>query len=183
MENEDRIITIPNLLSFFRFCLIPVLIWSYCVEKNYVVTGLFLLLSGVTDLADGFIARKFHMTSKLGKILDPVADKATQGVMVFCLFTRFPHMIILFVLFVVKELYMAVSGCMLIRKTGQVDGADWHGKVVTFLLYGMVILHILWVNIPIWVSDLSILICAAMMVFSLIVYFIGHERALKKVRK
>ena len=76
-EHLNRIITVPNLLSFFRFCLIPVIIWSYCVKENPLLAGEILLLSGLTDLADGYIARRFHMISNLGKILDPVADKLT----------------------------------------------------------------------------------------------------------
>ena len=78
------------------------------------------------------------MISNLGKILDPVADKLTQAAMLICSFTRFPHMLPLIVIMAVKELYMAVSGCLVIRKTGKVHGADWHGKIVTFLLYGTV---------------------------------------------
>ena len=78
-ENLNRIITVPNLLSFFRLCLIPVIIWSYCVKKNPLLAGEILLLSGLTDLADGYIARRFHRISNLGKILDPVADKLTQA--------------------------------------------------------------------------------------------------------
>ena len=109
-ENLNRIITVPNLLSFFRFCLIPVIIWSYCVKENPLLAGEILLLSGLTDLADGYIARRFHMISTLGKILDPVADKLTQAAMLICLFTRFPHMLPLIVIMAVKELYMAVSG-------------------------------------------------------------------------
>ena len=80
-ENLNRIITVPNLLSFFRLCLIPVIIWSYCVKKNPLLAGEILLLSGLTDLADGYIARRFHRISNLGKILDPVADKLTQAAM------------------------------------------------------------------------------------------------------
>lgn len=49
-ENLNRIITVPNLLSFFRFCLIPVIIWSYCVKENPLLAGEILLLSGLTDL-------------------------------------------------------------------------------------------------------------------------------------
>ena len=85
-ENLNRIITVPNLLSFFRLCLIPVIIWSYCVKKNPLLAGEILLLSGLTDLADGYIARRFHRISNLGKILDPVADKLTQAAMLICLF-------------------------------------------------------------------------------------------------
>ena len=87
-EHLNRIITVPNLLSFFRFCLIPVIIWSYCVKKNPLLAGEILLLSGLTDLADGYIARRFHRISNLGKILDPVADKLTQAAMLICLFPR-----------------------------------------------------------------------------------------------
>ena len=50
-ENLNRIITVPNLLSFFRLCLIPVIIWSYCIKKNPLLAGEILLLSGLTDLA------------------------------------------------------------------------------------------------------------------------------------
>ena len=127
-ENLNKVFTIPNILSFFRLILIPVLIWSYVVKKNYATTGWILLLSGLTDIADGFIARRFHMISNLGKILDPVADKLTQATMLFCLFTRFPHMILPLVLMAFKELYMAVSSCLIMKKTGKVTGADWHGN-------------------------------------------------------
>ena len=61
------------------------MIWSYCVKEKPLLTGEILLLSGLTDLADGYIARRFHMISNLGKILDPVADKLTQAAMLICL--------------------------------------------------------------------------------------------------
>ena len=112
----NKIITIPNLLSFFRICMIPVIIWSYCIKGNPLLAGEILLLSGLTDLADGYIARRFHMISNLGKILDPVADKLTQAAMLLCLFTRFPHMLLLIVIMAVKELYMVVLPCQCFRK-------------------------------------------------------------------
>ncbi len=158
-ENLNRIITVPNLLSFFRLCLIPVIIWSYCVKKNPLLAGEILLLSGLTDLADGYIARRFHRISNLGKILDPVADKLTQAAMLICLFTRFPHML---------------SG-----GGGKVHGADWHGKIVTFLLYGTAAVHIIWFHITPMVSDLLIGLCAIMMVISVALYIIQNTRTLK----
>ena len=54
-----RVFTLPNLLSFFRLCLIPVIVWLYCIRKNYLMTTLVLLLSGITDVVDGIIARRF----------------------------------------------------------------------------------------------------------------------------
>lgn len=178
-EKLSKIFTIPNLLSFFRLCLIPVLIWSYCIKKNPILAGEILLLSGITDLADGYIARRFHMISNLGKILDPVADKLTQATMLICLFTRFPHMLFLIVIMAAKELYMAISGCLVIRKTGKVQGANWHGKIVTFLLYGMAAVHIIWFNISSGVSDLLICLCAVMMVISVVLYIVQNTKMLK----
>lgn len=179
-ENLNKIITIPNLLSLFRLLLVPVLIWSYCVKKDYTGTGWILLLSGVTDIADGFIARRFHMISNLGKILDPIADKLTQVTTLFCLFTRFPHMMLLLILMIVKEIYMAISGYIVIRKTGKVSGADWHGKIVTVLLYSMVIVHIIWADVTVKASDLMITVCLIMMIVSFVLYFMKNRNALRK---
>ena len=72
-EKKSRVLTVPNLLSAFRLLLVPVIVWLYCGEENYPLTACALLLSGATDIADGFIARRFHMVSDLGKVLDPVA--------------------------------------------------------------------------------------------------------------
>ena len=72
---QKKIITIPNILSFFRLCLIPVIVWLYTVKQDYLWTLLILLLSAITDIVDGIIARKFNMISDFGKAFDPVADK------------------------------------------------------------------------------------------------------------
>lgn len=178
-STQKKIVTIPNILSFFRLCLIPVIIWLYIGEKNYLWAGIVLILSGATDLADGFIARHFHMISDLGKVLDPVADKLTQAAMLFCLCTRFPLMILPLVLMIVKEGFMGISGIMIIRKTGSVFGADWHGKAATVLLYAAMIVHVFWYEVPVLVSDLMIGACSLMIVISLILYAKHNIRILK----
>ena len=114
-SSQNKILTIPNLLSLFRLCLIPVFMWIYCVEKNYLWTGIILIISGLTDTVDGFVARHFNMISDLGKILDPVADKLTQAAMLFCLLTRFPLMIVPLGLMVFKEFFMGVTGFLVIQ--------------------------------------------------------------------
>ena len=100
MRNKN-IFTIPNILSIFRLLLLPVIVYTYMNQKDYVLTGVLLLVSGITDLLDGYIARTFHMISDLGKILDPVADKATQAVVLLCLITRFRWLVIPFMCIVV----------------------------------------------------------------------------------
>lgn len=176
---QNRIFTIPNILSFFRLCLIPVIVWQYCIAENFELTGYILLLSGLTDIVDGYIARHFHMTSDLGKVLDPIADKLTQGTVLFCLLTRFHLMIVPLVLMLMKELYMGVSGFLVIQRTGHVLGANWHGKVATCLLYAMMILHVVWHDIPALVSNITIAVCVLMMALSLLLYGVRNTRALK----
>ncbi len=176
--SKGRILTIPNLLSAFRICLLPVMIWLYCVEKNYVWTMYILFLSGMTDLADGYIARKFHMISDVGKVLDPVADKLTQVTMLVCLTIRFPLMAVPLFLMAVKELFMGVAGLLVIRKTGRVFGARWHGKAATCLLYLMVLVHVAWIDIPPAASGAFIAACVFMMAVSLIFYGVDHLKVL-----
>lgn len=182
-NTQNKILTIPNMLSFFRLCLIPVIMWLYCVEDNYLWAGIVLIVSGITDTVDGFVARHFHMTSDLGKMLDPVADKLTQAAMLFCLLTRFPLMILPLGIMVLKEFFMGVTGLMVIQKTGKVFGADWHGKVTTWLLYAMMILHVFWYNIPAALSRILIAACVVMMLISLVLYGRHNLKALREDRK
>ena len=81
-----KILTVPNLMSFFRILLVPVFAVTF-LEKVPLWPVVILLLSGVTDLFDGMIARKFNQVSDLGKMLDPAADKLTQIAVVSCLTT------------------------------------------------------------------------------------------------
>lgn len=177
MENanyKNKILTIPNLLSLFRLCLIPVMVWLYTVRENYGMTTLVLLLSGLTDVADGIIARKWNMVSDFGKAFDPVADKLTQVAMMFCLVTRFHWMLLPLVLLVIKELFTGITSLLTIRKTGKVEGAVWHGKITTILLYAMMAVHLIWFNIPPIVSGVLIGISTGMMLLSAVGYGIRN---------
>ncbi len=72
---EDRLVTIPNLLSVVRIVLLPVFLWLVLVPEADVLALLVLVVSGVTDYLDGKLARRLDQTSKIGAILDPVADR------------------------------------------------------------------------------------------------------------
>lgn len=182
-KTENKILTIPNLLSLFRLILIPVIIWLYWFRKDYFPAGVLLIISGLTDLADGYIARHFNAVSNIGKILDPIADKLTQAAMLFCLVTRFPLMAAPFGFLVIKEVFIGTTGLLMIRKTGKVVGADFHGKVATTLLYAMMILHIFWIDIPSAISAVSILICLVSMAFTLLTYGSRNMRVLQGQEK
>lgn len=176
---RQDVLTIPNILSFFRLALIPVIVWLYIGEENYLWTILLVVLSGVTDVIDGFIARTFHMVSDLGKALDPVADKLTQFALLICLVTRFPLMSLPLLVLVGKELAAAIMGLMTIKRTGVVTSAVWHGKLTTVLLYGTILVHLIWYHIPPAVSSILIGICTGVMLMSCALYSMFYFHAIK----
>lgn len=177
-KQMHKVLTIPNLLSMVRILMIPLIVWLYCSKQAYGWTVVVLLLSGATDIIDGWIARSYDMMSDVGKVLDPIADKLTQGVTLLILVTKFPLMLLPLIVLVVKETIMGLTGLIVIKKTGLVMGADWHGKVTTFLLYSTMILHIFWYNItPVW-SAVLIVLCVTFMVLSLILYLIRNMNQL-----
>ncbi len=177
---KNKIITIPNILSFFRLCLIPVIVWLYCFQKDYFWTTVIFIISGITDIVDGFIARKFDMISDFGKAFDPVADKLTQIAMLFCLVTRFPLMLIPLVILIIKEALAAIMNMITLEKAGFVVAAKWHGKLNTVLIYVTMFIHIVWFNIPEIVSDTLIGICIIMMLISSFLYTKSDVKAIKK---
>lgn len=176
---KDKVITIPNILSFSRLLLIPVIVWLYVVRENPLWTAVVLTLSGITDIADGIIARRFHMVSDFGKALDPVADKLTQIAMLFCLVTRFRWMLLPLCLLVVKEITAGIMGLMVIRKTGKVEGAVWHGKVTTVSVYSMMAIHLLWYRIPPIMSEILIVGCTAVTLLSAVLYAVRNINILR----
>lgn len=178
-DKKKQIFTIPNLLSAFRVLLVPVIVWLYCGRQDYPLAAWTLVLSGVTDVADGFIARRFHMVSDLGKVLDPVADKLTQTAALACLLTRFQAVWWLLGVLVAKETFMAFMGLLVIRRTGSVYSAAWHGKLATCVLYAVIFTHIVWYSIPPAVSHGMVAAGVASMLLSLTLYTIQNLRRIK----
>ena len=121
--NKRDVLTVPNLLSLVRLLLIPVIIWLYVGEKNNNAAINVIIISGVTDIIDGFIARRFNVVSDLGKMLDPFADKLTQGAIIICLISKYSLMIPFVILFAVKEVLMGVMGLVVLKKKDSINSA------------------------------------------------------------
>lgn len=135
---KKEICTIPNLLSLFRLVLIPVYVTIYCNATgpaHYFLAAAILAVSCLTDMIDGKIARKFNMISTVGKILDPIADKATQLTLILCLALRYPILWYLVGLFVLKEGFQAIAGMINLRKGRILKGALLSGKICTTVLF------------------------------------------------
>ena len=176
---KNKILTIPNVLSFFRLWLIPIIVRLYISKEDYFRTLMVLLLSGVTDVVDGIIARKCNMISDFGKAFDPIADKLTQVAMLCCLVVRFNSMLIPLGMLVIKEVVTGITALISIKKTAQVEGAVWHGKLTTVVLYLMMAVHLVWFNIPTTVSLIMVGVCIGIMIMSFIMYSVRNIKAIK----
>lgn len=176
---KDQILTLPNLLSLLRLALIPMIVWLYMERHNFIGSALLILVSGVTDVADGIIARKFHMVSDLGKILDPIADKLTQFALILCLSSRYRAMFSLCVIFVVREVVMIVLGCITYQRKECVNGAMWYGKLTTVMLYAVMILLVFVPSVPEGMANWLIMLCVWFVVFALIMYVWFYVRLLR----
>lgn len=141
--------TIPNLLSVIRIALIPVFAVLY-VRGEIWWSLLVLVLSALSDLFDGKIARRFNQVSTLGKMLDPVADKLTVFAIAIVLFIKFrgaesPSMQAfswVFLLFLAKDLLMVLGSIGLIALGTRPGAAEIYGKAATgafFVIMGIII--------------------------------------------
>ena len=107
----------------------------YFVHDQIWQAAVVLVISGLSDMLDGMIARKFNQFTELGQMLDPLSDKMTQGAVAVCLAVEQPVLIPLLAIFVIKEILMVAAGCLLIKKGKKPGGSKWYGKVATTLFY------------------------------------------------
>ncbi len=181
---KKEIFTIPNLLSLFRLALIPVymIIYLNATEvADFCLAGGILAVSCLTDLIDGKIARHFNMISTVGKVLDPIADKATQFTLTLCLASDYPALRPVLILFVIKEGFMLIAGLLNLRKGKMLPGALMAGKVCTTILFMSLILMVFWPGM----SEQMVLILAltdsAFLLVSFISYILAYYGKNKKV--
>ena len=173
---KKDIFSIPNLLSLFRLLLIPVYASLYLnatQRYQYLLAGVILAVSCLTDMIDGKIARKYNMITTLGKILDPLADKLTQLTLTICLSLKYPVLYPVLGLFVMKELFQLVLGVVFLRKGKMLPGALMAGKVCTTILFVSLIALVLMPNIP----PVAVKAIAVIDALFLIISFVSYAMA------
>ena len=143
-EAHDEIFTIPNLISFIRLCMIPVVVMLILDDCDVFAIILFAITAG-TDWVDGQIARRTNSVSKLGQLLDPAVDRllVVFTVLALLIIGRLPLWIIAFVL--VRDFVMLAGGFVLLNKFGARVPVVFAGKLATTLLYfgfGLLIINI-----------------------------------------
>lgn len=164
---------VPNILTILRFIFIPIILY-FILIGNYVLGFVFFTISGLTDILDGFIARKFNLISNFGKLMDPLADKLTQISVLATLVTVkiIPVWILAIVIF--KELIMVVGASFLYGKDVVVY-SKWYGKLATVLFYVAIVISLFTKQFNVtgfWVNFSLIIYCIALVstLFSLVMY-------------
>ncbi len=179
-------LTIPNILSFFRIVLIVPFVYFF-LEKNYVLAAVMLILSGLSDACDGFIARKFNQVTELGKMLDPIADKLTLIAIMVCITIFSPIVLPVMIVLILKDVIMIIGGSRLVKTGIAPPAAKWYGKLGTFMFYVSVCLIVFlkaafnYENDILSVTLLSI--TSVIMIFALIKYFLLYNSLLKESGK
>ena len=132
---KQEVFTLPNILSFIRLFMIPLIVWIYTVKQRYILTLILVGVSAVTDVIDGKIARKYNLISEIGKVLDPVADKLTQFALIVCLSTRYEKMLYLAATLFLREMLMILFGFIAAKKKRSMFNSKWFGKLATVTVY------------------------------------------------
>ena len=164
---------VPNILTIIRFLLIPFILLNVFIG-NYILAFVFFTISGITDIADGFIARKFDLVSNFGKLMDPLADKLTQIATLASLVIVKIIPIWILVIVLLREFIMIVGASFLYGKDVVVY-SKWYGKLATVLFYFAIVFSLVIKQfnlVGFWNNFALGLYCVALFatIFSLIMY-------------
>lgn len=163
---------IPNILTMCRFALIP-FVFGAILQRDYVAAFVFLTISGITDVLDGVIARKFNFVTNFGKLIDPLADKATQiATLIALTYIGIIPTWILVIVFL-KELVM-VAGASFLYGKKLVVSSRWYGKLSTVTFYIAVVASLIVneFNLPVHADIYIYYVALVLTIFALIMYFI-----------
>lgn len=174
---------IPNILSIFRMCLVPVFVLFFFSEdpSGHFYAAAVYALAGITDIADGIIARKFNLITKLGTVLDPLADKLMTITVFICITIRgiIPWWVIL-ILFA-KDLLLIIGGMKLYKDLSEVISANGFGKSATvFLVCGGILLTLFPENIPIVAEMIYLTVALLLSILAFCSYLHQYIRHQKK---
>lgn len=159
---------IPNILTVFRFILIPVFAHYLYVQK-YQTAVIVFLIAGLTDVLDGHIARKFNLITSWGKFADPLADKLMQvtAVALLTMQKKIPWFILAIV--IVKESLMGIGGYIIYKTKKFVVSANWYGKMATVIFYFAIALIIIF-DFSALINNILIGIAVISTLFALFMY-------------
>lgn len=176
---------LPNMITVLRIIMTPFFAWLYLIGQH---VWSFVLLAAImiSDLVDGHLARKYHLQSKLGAILDPFADKLAQITVCICLYLRGIAPLWFMIALILKEGSQIVLAYICLRKKVEVQPARWYGKMATTLFYAVICFNLVFVPLidmsPI-VPQILFIVATVSLYFAFINYIIIHLQVYCKQKK
>ena len=184
-SDKSKVFTVPNIITVFRLILIAPIFITF-LGGHYLASLIIVVVSGVSDVIDGIIARKFNMVSEVGKILDPIVDKLTQISVVALISTKQLWLLVPCILLVIKEFTSGLVGLYVVKRIGHMLWADWHGKLSTVFLYVMMGAHMLMLvitgEIYLPISYATIAISTVLITFSYAMYTVRYIQIINKIK-
>ena len=129
---ETMAVTLPNILTTVRLALVPVFSALFYSGHPRYALGAYIAAC-LTDVLDGYLARRMHQVTAFGKLMDPLADKVMQLAMLFCLALNGHLGWWVPAIMAAKEIFMVIGGTMLLKKRNVVVISNWSGKAATVL--------------------------------------------------
>ncbi|MEG1181722.1 MAG: CDP-alcohol phosphatidyltransferase family protein, partial [Oscillospiraceae bacterium] len=162
-------ISIPNMISIARIIMIPFFVASF-MTGNTTAAAIILGVSAASDLLDGYIARRFNMVTELGKMLDPISDKLTLFSICAVMIVKYPALLPLFLLLIIKEILMFFFSIRLLRRNLRPTAANIYGKIATFAFYAGMFAIVLFGNMSNNVRLIILVGVAILMIIAFISY-------------
>jgi len=173
---------LPNIISIFRICLVPVFVAAYIFDENPVKYSAIIVyaVAGLSDFLDGFLARKFDAQSKLGKLLDPLADKLMTFTAIICITVSKPILLWAVIVFFLKEICMGIGG-LVIHRVAHVElpPSNIIGKISTAVFFLACGVLLLFNNITDEIATIIIAFAIGLTLIAFAVYIFTYIKVMK----
>ena len=178
---------IPNVLSAIRICLVPVFVYLFFehYERIYLSLAIFLF-AGITDVVDGYLARRNNWITSLGKLLDPLADKLMECTVLVCFAFKniIPWQIA--VIFMLKEVFMISGAIIVLKKIKVTVKSKWYGKATTAVFYAIAfsvfVVHVFEINVNAAIAAVLFALALLLTLVSMTLYIIDTLRLNAKLK-
>jgi CDP-diacylglycerol--glycerol-3-phosphate 3-phosphatidyltransferase len=177
---------VPNIISFFRICLVPIFILAYFYDtRDIKLYAVFIYaLATFSDFLDGFLARKFKASSNLGKFLDPLGDKLMTFFAFLCMTISGPIPVWAVLVVGIKEVLMAIGG-FVVHKVANVEipPSNLIGKTSTVVFFLVCVTIMLFKDLPLEATIWMICGAIVLMFAALASYVHTYVKVMKNRKK
>lgn len=172
---------IPNMLSVVRICLVPVFILVYFSESanSNIWAAVVYAVASATDILDGRIARKYNITTNLGRILDPLGDKLMTMAVIVCITLDRVIPVWAIIVFLIKECLMGLGGLFLYNKFEEMPPSNYFGKCSTIVFFAVCVILMLFKNISHTAALIMISFALAVMLLAFASYLLRFIRMVR----